>query len=122
MAFYISSLSDKGAWPDINYEDKKRSGWEPKLHAERILELVKLYYSKQTSYYQSAEVETAIHKALDYWFISKPICLNWWYNQIGIPKTLGTAFVLFEQKLTSKEKKGCYICDGKCKVWHDWSK
>ena len=125
MAFYISSLSDKGAWPDINYEDKKRSGWEPKLHAERILELVKLYYSKQTPYYQSAEVETAIHKALDYWFTSKPICLNWWYNQIGIPKTLGTAFVLFEQKLTSKEKKAAisvmenakFGMTGQNKVW-----
>ena len=125
MAFYISSLSDKGAWPDINYEDKKRSGWEPKLHAERILELVTQYYSNQPSYYQSAEVATSIHKALDYWFISKPICLNWWYNQIGIPKTLGTAFVLFEQKLTSKEKKAAisvmenakFGMTGQNKVW-----
>ena len=42
MKLYISSLSEDGRWPDINYEDKKRSGWEPKIHAERILELVKL--------------------------------------------------------------------------------
>lgn len=125
MKFYISSLSENGMWPDINYEDKKRSGWEPKTHAERILELVKLYYSQQTSYYHSSEVEAAIHKALHYWFRTKPVCLNWWYNQIGIPKTLGTAFILFEQKLTPEEKEAAvsvmensrFGMTGQNKVW-----
>ena len=105
IATYLSSFMETGMWPDINYEDKKRSGWEPKLHAERILELVKLYNSKQTSYYHSPEVEKVIHRAMDYWFTAKPVCLNWWYNQIGIPKTLGTAFILFEEKLTPAEKQ-----------------
>ncbi len=102
---YLSSFTKAGTWPDINYDDKKRSGWEPKIHAERILELVKLYNSKQTSYYHSPEVEAVIHKALDYWFTAKPVCLNWWYNQIGVPKTLGTAFILFEEKLTAAERE-----------------
>ena len=92
---YLSSFTEAGTWPDINYDDKKRSGWEPKIHAERSLELVKLYNSDQTSYYRSSEVEAVIHKALNYWFTAKPVCLNWWYNQIGIPKTLGTVFILF---------------------------
>lgn len=102
---YMSSLTEAGTWPDINYEDKKRSGWEPKLHAERILELVKLYSSKQTAYHHSPEVERVIHRALDYWFTARPVCLNWWYNQIGIPKTLGTAFILFEDRLDPAEKQ-----------------
>lgn len=122
---YLASLSASGRWADINYEDEKRSGWEPKIHAERILELVKLYYSKQTSYYQSPVIEAAIHKALQYWFTAKPVCLNWWYNQIGIPKTLGTAFVLFEQKLTLEEKQNAiavmknaqFGMTGQNKVW-----
>lgn len=125
MQFYLSSLSDDGKWPDINYEDRKRSGWEPKIHAERILDLVKLYCSKQTAYYQSAQVEAVIHKALHYWFTAKPVCLNWWYNQIGIPKTLGTAFILFEQKLTPDEKEAAisvmenskFGMTGQNKVW-----
>lgn len=122
---YLASLSASGRWADINYEDEKRSGWEPKIHAERILELVKLYYSKQTSYYQSPVIEAAIHKALQHWFTAKPVCLNWWYNQIGIPKTLGTAFVLFEQKLTLEEKQNAiavmknaqFGMTGQNKVW-----
>ena len=85
---YLSLMSADGSWTDINYADTKRSGWEPKLHAERILELSKLYYSKTTEYYHSEKVKEAIHLALKYWFDTKPRCLNWWYNQIGIPKTL----------------------------------
>lgn len=115
IKYYLSSLSASGTWPDINYNDKKRSGWEPKIHAERILELVKLYYSGQTSYYHSSTVEAAVHKALHYWFAAKPICLNWWYNEIGIPKTLGTAFILFEEKLTPDEKKNAIAVMGNSK-------
>ena len=92
---YLSLMSADGSWTDINYADTKRSGWEPKLHAERILELSKLYYSKTTEYYHSEKVKEAIHLALKYWFDTKPRCLNWWYNQIGIPKTLGAAFICF---------------------------
>lgn len=105
IQYYMSSLSEEGMWVDIDYKDQKRSGWEPKKHVERILELVKLYNSRQTAYFQSADLEKVIHKALHYWFTAKPVCPNWWYNQIGIPKTLGTAFILFEKKLSAKEKK-----------------
>lgn len=122
---YLSSFMEAGTWPDINYDDKKRSGWEPKIHAERILELVKLYNSDQTSYYRSSEVEAVIHKALNYWFTAKPVCLNWWYNQIGIPKTLGTVFILFEKQLTPVEKQNAitvmenakFGMTGQNKVW-----
>ncbi len=102
---YLSTLSAEGAWPDIDYRDQKRSGWEPKNHPERILELAKLYLSPQTAYYHSSQVETAIHRAIGYWFSAKLTCPNWWYNQIGVPKTLGSAFVLFEDRLTPDEKR-----------------
>ena len=35
----ISTIRGDGSWPDINYVDTKRSGWEPKQHADRILKL-----------------------------------------------------------------------------------
>ncbi len=104
MAFYLSALNEKGMWTDINYQDNKRSGWEPTKHAERILELSKLYYTRGTRYYHSAEVMNSIHRALHYWFSAKLQCRNWWYNQIGIPKILGAAFILLENQLTREEK------------------
>lgn len=68
---YLSSLKADGTWPDINYDDKKRSGWEPKMHAERILELAKLYRSDKTEYKGSSEVSKVIHTALNYWIYRK---------------------------------------------------
>ena len=121
----MAKLSDDGSWTDINYLDKKRSGWEPKQHAERILELAKLYCSPVTGYYRSETLKQVIHRALGYWFSAKHKCPNWWYNQIGIPKTLGTAFILLEDQLSGQEKAGAievmenskFGMTGQNKVW-----
>jgi chondroitin AC lyase len=122
---YLAKMKEDGSWSDINYLDTKRSGWEPKQHAERILELSKLYYSKQTKYYQSESIKRTIHQALNYWFSAKLKCLNWWYNQIGIPKTLGAAFILLEDQLSEVEKEAAigvmenaqFGMTGQNKVW-----
>lgn len=122
---FLSGQTDEGSWPDINYADKKRSGWEPRIHTERILELVRLYHTKESSYYHSPDVGKAVHKALGWWFAHKPVCLNWWYNQIGVPKTLGTACLLFEAELTPAEREGAievlenarFGMTGQNKVW-----
>lgn len=122
---FLTLMLADGSWSDINYADTKRSGWEPKLHAERILELAKLYYSPTTCYYQSEKIKKAVHAALNYWFTAKPKCLNWWYNQIGVPKTLGAAFILLEEQLTDEEKAAAiavmenakFGMTGQNKVW-----
>ena len=101
---YLARINPDGSWSDINYADTKRSGWEPKQHADRILELAKLYYSDGTSYKGSKVIMDAIHKTLGYWFSAKPKCLNWWYNEIGVPKIMGAAFILLENDLTHEEK------------------
>lgn len=125
IAAYLSALSPEGTWADINYQDTKRSGWEPKLHADRILELSKLYHSPGTRYFHSPEVMACIRRALRYWFEAQPKCKNWWYNQIGIPKTLGAAFILLEDLLSPEEKAAAirvmqssqFGMTGQNKVW-----
>lgn len=102
---YLKLQAADGSWPDIDYADTRRSGWSPKFHAERILELAKLYYVVGTDFYRSDLVSKAIHAALHFWFTSKLKCRNWWYNEIGIPKTLGAAFILLEEQLSEQEKQ-----------------
>ena len=122
---YLSKQKADGSWEDVNYQDKKRSGWEPKIHAERTLELTKLYYSTSTKYYHSDKIKQAIHSAMSYWFTNKPVCLNWWYNEIGVPKTFGEAFILLEEQLSPEEKAGAievmnhakFGMTGQNKVW-----
>ena len=122
---YLTRLDSEGKWTDINYKDTKRSGWDPKKHAKRILELAKLLYSSDASIYGENRIKQAIHRALNYWFNADLKCLNWWYNQIGIPKTLGEALMLLDGQLTPEEKAGgikvlknsTFKMTGQNKVW-----
>lgn len=122
---YLALLNHDGSFIDINYADKRRSGWEPKIHAERVLEMTKLYYSKGSERYKSPKLKAQIHQALGYWLREKPKCLNWWQNEIGVPKTLVGAFILLENELSEEEKKGAieimnaarFKMTGQNKVW-----
>ncbi len=102
----VSTLGPNGAWPDIDYQYKKRSGWEPKKHTERILKLARYYYESRVFYPErlTDSLLRTIHCSLAFWFHRDFSCLNWWYNQIGVPKTLGTAFLLLEDELSADEK------------------
>lgn len=101
---YMKNINKDGAWKDINYKDTKRSGWEPRLHPERILEMVKTFMNPDVEYYKSPVLEKCIHSAMNYWFRAGLRCSNWYYNEIGVPRTLGTAFILFDDYLTADER------------------
>ena len=123
----IRTIRTDGSWPDINYADTKRSGWEPKIHTERILKLTKYYYQDKQSRksVSAAEIISTIRQAMNFWFTQKLVCKNWWYNQIGIPRTLGPAFLLFEAEMNQQEKQNAievmmnskFGMTGQNKVW-----
>lgn len=127
IKYLTNTLCADGSWKDINYKDSKRSGWEPKIHAERILKLAKYYYQKrqQLKPVQISRLTNTIHQAMNFWFKHELICPNWWYNQIGIPRTLGPAFLLFEQEMSEEEKQAAvkvmmnsaFGMTGQNKVW-----
>lgn len=122
-----NTLRADGSWEDINYADTKRSGWEPKKHAERILKLTKYYYQKKQILKpnQLSQLTHTIHQAMNFWFSQGLVCKNWWYNQIGIPRTLGPAFLLFENEMNGQEKQAAikvmmnsaFKMTGQNKVW-----
>ena len=101
----LSDLSEQGSWSGLDFTNSKAASWLPRIHAARVLELAKVYANSEHTFYKSAEIAEAIHKAMGYWFRMKPVAANWWYNEIGIPKVLGAAFVLFEDQLSMEEKK-----------------
>ena len=94
----VRTLRPDGSWPDINYADTLRSGWAPKRHVERLHTLARRHWLHPT-----AATARAIHQALGYWLRRDLMCRNWWYNQIGVPRTLGQACLLFAPELTPAE-------------------
>jgi chondroitin AC lyase len=112
----MNTIKPEGNWPDIAYTGQKLSGWEPMTHADRILDMTKAYQAKKSSFYHSKVLATSIHNAMNYWFDNKLVCKNWWYNDIGIPKTLGAAFILFEDQLSPTEKQRAIAVMSKAKI------
>lgn len=121
----MDNLNPDGSWKNIDYSDTNPSGWKPKKHLENTLVLTKYYRSQASDNNPLKAVEDAIHRALGYWFREKPVCPNWWYNQIGAPKVMGAIALLFEEKMSPQEMQGAlevmeaarFGMTGQNKVW-----
>jgi chondroitin AC lyase len=122
---FIETMMIDGSWPDINYADSSRSGWEPKQHAERILFLTKVYLDPSSPFYHDPSLSANIHKVINFWFENQLICRNWWYNEIGIPKTFGPVFIMLQDELSVTELQSAvelmeqshFGMTGQNKVW-----
>ena len=116
---------EDGSFPDIQYDDPALSNWSPTNHATRLLYLARAYITPGTKYYKKKEVSQILHRGINFWFRSKLVCKNWWYNEIGIPKTLGLVFLFMENELSPQEKADAVVVmnhsdfkqTGQNKVW-----
>lgn len=121
----LNTITPEGAWKDLNYQDKNVSGWDPALHAIRIQTLTLCYSDPDSKYYKDKRVQETIHLALKYWYDTKPVCKNWWYNEIGVPRILGPSFIFLKPELSPSELTGAIaVMDhssfkqtGQNKVW-----
>ncbi len=100
----IKSQKPDGSFNDINYNDPALSSWDPLNHVSRLLYVCRAYLTPNSALYQNEEVSKFLHRGLKAWFRIKPVCKNWWYNQIGVPKTFGIMIILLEDELSMDEK------------------
>lgn len=121
----IETQREDGSWPGIDLQDNARSNWQPANLAANLLQLGRAYITPGAKFYQNKDLSTVLHRGLNFWFRNKPVCLNWWYNEIYIPKTLGLLFLFIEQELTPAEKAEALVVmnhsgfrmTGQNKVW-----
>lgn len=99
----VSGCDSSGRWADIDYSDRRTSSWPASNHLTRIHAMAKAYKSRQSGHYNSPSVSKALHRALDFWFRTMPVCDNWWYNEIGGPKMLAPALLLLRDELSEQE-------------------
>lgn len=100
----LSTLKEDGSWSDINYQDKTRSGWKVKEHVERIFPMCRYYrlLLSQNKKDEAAGLFKQIDNSLQWWVDHNPISPNWWHNQVGVPKTLGSALLLVWDELSEQ--------------------
>jgi len=100
----IQTQQVDGSWPDIHYNDSARSNWEPTNHVYKLLLLSRAYITPTSQFFHQKNVSEVLHRGINYWFQTKPVCQNWWYNQIGIPRFMGLVFLFMENELSEDEK------------------
>ncbi len=121
----INTMLPDGTWPDIDYKDNKKGNWSAAQHGEKLLYMCKAYRKKGSAFYQQKELSAKIHNGINAWARLKPVCTNWWFNQIGVPRVLGLVYLYMENELTPEQLTGAIEVMGKAgfrqtgqnKVW-----
>jgi chondroitin AC lyase len=97
------ALEADGRWPDIDYASTARSGWPPEDHCTRMVAMTAAANRPGAAAADRTILLAAIHRAFAYWIAHDFQCPNWWYNEIGIPKTIGMTALLLGEELTDAE-------------------
>jgi len=95
------ALRSDGTWPDLDYANRNGGSWEPFEHLDRMRNLAILFHSES-----SAELGTAVRKALEAWVKRDPQSDNWWYNHNGTPHEIGTVLLLMRRAFLPEEVPG----------------
>lgn len=106
----ISSIKSDGSWPNINYKDTSKTGFEHRKHLENMLELSIALKKENSEYYEDVALKQTISSALDFWLIHDFICENWWWNEMGTPNWMINILLVLDHDLTKNQKiKGAKI-------------
>ncbi|MCQ2404010.1 MAG: hypothetical protein MJ202_09830 [Lentisphaeria bacterium] len=95
----LETQREDGTWPEVDYENSNTSNWLTAQHVELLLHLAKAWHLQH-----DAAVEKAFHKGLKFWLDAKLVNRNWWWNEIGVPRSLGLATLLTEECLSEEER------------------
>jgi len=95
----VNTIQENGTWPDINYEDVSREGFQHSRHSANMVTLARAFNTKSSKFHKNNNVKNAIELALKNWVDNDYICDNWWHNQIGTPNNLVHLMLLIGDEL-----------------------
>lgn len=102
----IDSMQPDGTWPDIDYTQDSRSAWSVPAHLSRLETLARAYRAPRSPLHGDADVLAAAQKGLDAWLRLDPQNPNWWWNQIGVPRSMLPILLLLDDKLSDQQRAG----------------
>ena len=87
----LKSMQPDGSWTDQVYTDTDRNHWKAKDHLPRLERIARSFYSRGNV---PADVRNRILVSLQYWLDHDPQNVNWWFNEIGVPRNVGNILVM----------------------------
>jgi len=101
----VDTLQADGSWPNIDYQDRNRSSWKTVRHLTGVAVLAEAYASPKSALRGDAALRGAVFSSLDYWLEHDFQNPNWWWNQIGAPRSLLTTLLLLDEELSEPERR-----------------
>lgn len=92
--YYLSILNEDGSFPDIDYESKTQTIWNPLTHLDRMKYMILSYTIPASQYYGSDLLYTKIQKMFEFWYNKHPLSSNWYNQQIACPQRIGVMLIL----------------------------
>jgi chondroitin AC lyase len=86
---WISTQNADGSWPDIEYGRLSKSVSIYDNHILRIWNLAAACSNTGCVKYNNATYKNAVKRGLLFWYNSKTVDPNWWFNKIYFPQHLG---------------------------------
>lgn len=112
----VSSISDNGTWPGIDYEDVSNEGFQHSNHLANMVLLAKAYNLKSSKFHKSRKLKSVVEMALRNWVQNDYICENWWHNQIGTPNNLVHLMLLIGDQLSDDLVEGAQPIIGRAHI------
>jgi len=95
VAFLLKTQSNDGSWPDVDYNDPGgRSWWRSGVHLRRLVVSGAAFAYDKSPFAGSPAVRDMMTKGLEFWYEKDPPNLNWWWEQLGTPRSLARALIL----------------------------
>jgi chondroitin AC lyase len=102
----MDSLQSDGTWNDIDYANQSRSAWPVPTHLSRVEVLARGYVTPASPCHGDRRVLAAALKGLDGWLRLDPQNPNWWWNRIGVPRSLLPVLLLLDEELSDAQRAG----------------
>ncbi len=99
----LASLGRDGSWPDLDYANREGTNWPHLSHMERVTLLARAYRAPGSPLARDPALRAAIGRAWEFWFARDFTNVNWWYNEIGVPRALAPGLLLLRAELTPRE-------------------
>jgi chondroitin AC lyase len=115
-----AELRTDGTWPDVDYDDKTRSTWKTAEHLARTLMMAQSARVRRDSGQIDSPLEAKTIAALQTWLDRDFQNSNWWWNQIGVPRSAGRIGLLLGTQLPEAQRQKIIVIMRRSQ-WQKWT-
>lgn len=98
------SLGPEGRWPQVDYRHRGPAGWKTYRHLANLWEMARAYRSPHSELRGNEQLRKAVFAGLDCWLEHDFQNPNWWWNQIGVPRSLSRTLLVLDEELSDAQR------------------